>query len=122
MERTMRGLFSRVAATLVLMLLTTVTAWAANVTVTSETTSWTDGNTYNVTSNVTITDRITVTGTVTLNLGAGATLTATKGITVNTGNSLTINGTGTLYAGTTNGTDNTCGSNCAGIGDGDDDV
>lgn len=79
------------------MLLTTVSVWPNNVTVTNQTT-WTNGNTYNVTSNVTITERITVTGTVTLNLGAGYTLTAEKGITVGSGNSLTITGSGTLNA------------------------
>jgi hypothetical protein len=63
-------------------MLTTATAWAENVTVTSTTTAWTNGNTYNVTSDVTITERITVTGDVTLNLGEGCTLTAEKGITV----------------------------------------
>ena len=74
------------------------TAWAGEVTVTSETTEWTDGNTYNVTGDVTIDTRITVSGTVTLNLGAGATLTASKGIEVSEGNSLTIEGDGTLNA------------------------
>ena len=73
-------------------------AWAGEVTVTSETTEWTDGNTYNVTGDVTIDTRISVSGTVTLNLGAGATLTASKGIEVSEGNSLTIEGDGTLNA------------------------
>ena len=91
-------LCSRAAVVLLMMLLTATTAWAGNVTVTNETTAWTDGNTYNVTSDVTIDTRITVTGTVTLNLGAGATLTASKGIEVSQGNTLTIEGNGTLNA------------------------
>ena len=103
----------RAVMMLLVMMLTTIGAWAGNVTVTSATTAWTDGNTYKVTSNVTITERITVTGDVTLYLGAGCTLTAEKGITVVGGdgagnkvagkpngnaNSLTIEGTGTLNA------------------------
>ena len=75
-----------------------VSAWAGEVTVTGETTEWTDGNTYNVTGDVTIDTRITVSGSVTLNLGAGATLTASKGIEVSEGNTLTIEGDGTLNA------------------------
>ncbi len=89
---------ARTATMLLLALFTTATAWAGDVTVTSETTAWTDGNTYNVTSDVTIDTRISVSGTVTLNLGAGATLTASKGIEVSSGNTLTIEGSGTLNA------------------------
>ena len=67
-----------------------------------------------------IDNRLTVSGDVRLILCDGVTLTATKGITVNAGNSLNIygqrGGTGTLYAGTTDGTDVTCDRNCAGIG------
>ena len=87
-----------------------VSAWAGEVTVTSETTEWTDGNTYNVTGDVTIDTRITVSGTVTLNLGAGATLTAGKGIYVSEGNTLTIEGSGALMAG------ENCDNDHAGIG------
>ena len=82
----------------IFLLSAAVSAWAGEVTVTSETTEWTDGNTYNVTGDVTIDTRITVSGTVTLNLGAGATLTASKGIEVSEGNTLTIEGDGTLNA------------------------
>ena len=85
-------------------------AWAGEVTVTSETTEWTDGNTYSVTGDVTIDTRITVSGTVTLNLGAGATLTAGKGIYVSEGNTLTIEGSGALTAG------ESCDNDHAGIG------
>ena len=63
----------RVAMMLLMTMLTSVGAWAADVTVTSSTTEWTDGNTYNVTSNVTINDRIFVRGNVTLYLSAGKT-------------------------------------------------
>ena len=69
---------------------------------TSDATSWSDGTTYVVNSDVTIADRITVTGTVSLILCDGATLTASSGITVSSGNTLNIygqeSGTGTLTA------------------------
>lgn len=104
------GAARRAALLLLTMMLTTVTAWAGEVTVTSETTEWTDGNTYNVTGDVTIDTRITVSGTVTLNLGAGATLTAGKGIYVSEGNTLTIEGSGALMAG------ESCDNDHAGIG------
>ena len=52
-------------------------------------TAWTSGW-YYVGSDITISNRITVTGDVHLILGDGATLSATKGITVETDNSLTI--------------------------------
>ena len=64
--------------------------------VTSTTTTFKDGLTYKVTSNVTVSSRITVSGTVKLLLGEGATLTASKGIELSNGNQLTIDGTGTL--------------------------
>ena len=69
--------------------------------VASDTTAWSTG-TYVVNSNVTISSRITVNGTVNLILCDGAKLTASKGITVNEGNTLNIygqaGGTGTLTA------------------------
>ena len=90
----------RLLLTLLLLLLTATTTWADNVTLTSSTTSWTNGNTYVTNGDVNIADRITVTGTVTLVLTDGYTLTAPNGIEVRKGNSLTIeggtNGTGTL--------------------------
>ena len=90
----------RLLLTLLFMLVTVVTTWADNVTLTSSTKSWTDGNTYVTNGYVTIADRITVTGNVTLILTDGYTLTAPNGIEVRVGNSLTIeggtNGTGTL--------------------------
>ena len=71
---------------------------AGNVTVTSSTTEWLDGGTYNVTSDVTISSRIIINGDVTLNLGEGKTLNANKGIELSNGNKLTITGSGTLTA------------------------
>ena len=96
---------ARAAVTLFLAVLTTATAWADDVSITadgstvSDATTWTDC-TVNVTGSGTVTfsNRITISGTVTLNLGTGATLTASKGIAVHEGNSLTIDGTGTLNA------------------------
>ena len=94
------GATRRAAMLLLVMLLTTVTTWAEDVTLTSSTTSWTNGNTYVTNGDVTIANRITVTGNVTLILTDGYTLTAPNGIEVRVGNSLTIeggtNGTGTL--------------------------
>ena len=69
------------------------------IVLTSSTTAWTSGNVYTLgDTDVTIADRVTVTGSVTLILPAGRTLTASKGITVSKNNSLTISGTGTLNA------------------------
>ncbi len=80
----------------------------AQTIVTSSTTTMTSG-TYQVTEDVTISARITVSGDVTLLLGEGATLNATAGIQVQQGNTLTIDGKGSLIA--------TAGSNGhAGIG------
>ena len=78
---------------------------------------------YVVNKNVTITGRITVSGTVNLILCDNCTLTAKEGITVANGNSNpnTLNiyaqngGSGKLLAGT-DGTDCTCKQHCAGIG------
>ena len=90
----------RLLLTLLLLLVTAVTTWADNVTLTSSTKMWTDGNTYVTNGDVTIADRITVEGNVTLILTDGYTLNAKLGIEVREGNSLTIeggtNGTGTL--------------------------
>ncbi len=63
--------------------------------VTSETTTMTSGY-YYVLGDVTVTERITVNGNVTLNLDKDATLNAPKGIELSLGNSLTINGPGAL--------------------------
>ena len=63
--------------------------------VTSETTTMTSGY-YYVLGDVTVTERITVNGNVTLSLDKDATLNAPKGIELAEGNSLTINGPGAL--------------------------
>ena len=65
-------------------------------------TSWTDGNKYVLTGDVTLGSRVSVTGSAILVLRDGYTLTASGGIGVNEGNSLTIStqgaGTGELTA------------------------
>ena len=71
--------------------------------VTADTTTFEDGKWYVMSNSVTVSSRITVTGTVNLILCDGATLTASKGITVNSGNTINIyaqiGGTGELNAG-----------------------
>jgi|GEM_PF-2227370 len=83
---------------------------APPIAVTSSTREWTNGNRYIVNGEVTIPQRVTVSGEVTLILAEGAVLNAQKGITVNEGNKLTIEGSGTLNA--------TGASYAAGIGGG----
>ncbi len=70
-------------------------SFVTNNIVTSTTTTLTSGL-YSVISDVTVTERIQVSGNVTLNLSEGVTLTAKKGIEVSKFNSLTINGPGAL--------------------------
>ena len=70
-------------------------SFVTNNIVTSTTTTLTSGL-YYVISDVTVTERIQVSGNVTLNLSEGVTLSAKKGIEVSNGNSLTINGPGAL--------------------------
>ena len=83
------------------------------IAVTSETTTFADGMIYKVSSDVTVSSRITVSGSVKLILGEGTTLTASKGIEVSTGKQLTIEGTGKLVSTGTQ-TDNNNGT--SGIG------
>ena len=93
---------------------TAETKTCESYTVLTDQTAWADGTTYVANSNVTIADRITVTGTVNLILCDGATLTASSGITVASGNTLNIyaqsdgEGMGSLTA--------TGSANAAGIG------
>ena len=98
------GATRRAAMLLLVMMLTTATAWADGIsyldatgtqqscttytTVESSSTSWNSGW-FVVNSNTTISDRITVSGTVNLILTNNATLTASKGITV--GSDATLN-------------------------------
>lgn len=71
----------------------------SSITVDSSTTTWTNGNTYSVDGTVTIaTDRVRVSGNVTLQLNSGCVLTVQNGITVTGTDSLTIVGSGTLIA------------------------
>ena len=64
---------------------------------------------YMINADVTVEDRITISGNVVLHLGEGATLTAKKGIELSTGNTLTIEGKGAL-------TINGCDDGKSGIG------
>ena len=75
---------------------------------TAESTELTTGE-YKVYGNITINQRITISGDVVLNLGAGNTLTAKKGIELSEGNKLTINGPGSLII-------DDCNDNKSGIG------
>ncbi len=96
--------------------------------VNSSTTAFEDGQWYVASGNVTIDDRITVSGTAHLILSDNVTLTASKGITVASGNTLNIYpgstgdnvaGTGRLYAGCQldgNILTVSCDSSAAGIG------
>lgn len=97
----------RVAATLLFTMLMTATAWADDVNLTADgstvddVTTWTECTvTVSGTSTITFINRISISGTVILNIGEGATLTASKGIQVPNGATLTINesGTGILTA------------------------
>ncbi|MCR4654663.1 MAG: hypothetical protein K5770_00305 [Lachnospiraceae bacterium] len=77
----------------------TMTAKAAEtVVIGSDTKRWEQGNTYVLNNDVTIPDRIAVSGEATLKLNEGHTLTASAGITVPPGAKLTIEGPGTLEA------------------------
>ena len=62
--------------------------WATTVTPT--TTNWEDGKTYTLTEDTTVSERVTVTGHVTLILPDDLTLTCKQGITLETGNALRI--------------------------------
>ena len=73
-------------------------ALADSLPVESETTLWTDGNTYVVEDEVVINEKIEVQGTVILYLGKDGILTASKGIYVPENSGLTIEGTGELVA------------------------
>ena len=74
--------------------------FAEPIKIDSSKTEWKESvsDTYVLESDVTIEDRIRVTGQVTLQLNEGCTLTASKGITVNSNDVLIINGTGVLNA------------------------
>ena len=82
---------------------------SGDVVLTASHTTWENGKTYLLNSDVTIGERITVNGTVRLVLGTGCTLNAPKGIELSAGKKLTIDGRGTLNI-------NNCETNKAGIG------
>ena len=96
MKQKISQIFTKAAIAAALALFTTSTVSAQTI-VTSSTTTMTTG-TYQVTTDVTISARITVSGDVTLLLGEGATLNATAGISIQQGNTLTIDGKGSLIA------------------------
>ncbi len=95
--------------TLLLALVSVTMMWAEDVVLTSSHTTWEDGNTYVLDNNVTISERITVNGTVQLVLGEGCTLHAPKGITLGKEKQLSIYGMGML-------TIDNCTGNDPGIG------
>ena len=95
--------------TLLLALVSVTAAWAEDVVLTSSHTTWEDGNAYVLNDNVTISERVTVSGTVWLMLGEGFELKVPKGITLSSGMKLVIDGTGTL-------TIDNCNNYDAGIG------
>ncbi len=72
----------------------------AETTITPSTVVWDEDvdDVYILSSDVTVSSRINVTGEVTLHLNEGCTLTASCGIGVQKGNTLTIEGSGTLIA------------------------
>lgn len=101
---TIHSMIVKKALMLFIGLLTTTAIWAdinliADGSTVSTSTTWTNC-TVNVTGSgmLTFTQRITISGNVTLNLGAGSTLIATKGIELSAGNTLTIDGSGSLTA------------------------
>lgn len=74
---------------------------------------------YRVSSDVTITERITVSGNVILYLNPGCTLTASQGLYVRNGNTLTIEGDGNLVANGPSDIGAVIGSNAFGSGSGE---
>lgn len=92
MNMKLKTILARAMMTLLVAMLSFSGAWAQRdpIAVTSETTTFEDGNVYEVTADVSVSSRISVNGTVTLVLGEGTTLTATNGIEVLKGNMLTI--------------------------------
>ena len=71
---------------------------------------------YVVAEDVTVNDRMSVSGNVSLHIASGKSLRAYDGITVPSGSTLNISGNGKLFAGTSNGSNSTADDNNAGIG------
>ena len=86
----------RAVMMLVVMVLTTMTAWADNVN--NKMRNYWIGNTYYVTDDETVNECMNVTADMTWIISEGVTLTATEGITIAEGHTLTIGGMGTLIA------------------------
>jgi len=86
--------------------------WIMDVSTMDDKTRWngSDGKYFTISADVTIDERVEITGDITLILPEGKTLTANKGLNVSTDNALTIEGKGTLNA--------TGGNGQAGIGGG----
>lgn len=102
-NKAMNCFFAKTAVMLFLMAFTASTAWALDYTARGQT--YADAPTWmnctvNINGNgsVTFENRITIIGTVTLNLGANTTLVALEGIELAEGNTLIIDGSGTLSA------------------------
>lgn len=74
-----------------------------------------DGS-YVVADDVTVNDRMSINGNVSIHIASGKSLRAYDGITVPNGSTLRISGKGKLYAGTSNGSNSTADDNNAGIG------
>ena len=74
-----------------------------------------DGS-YVVADDVTVNDRMSISGTVNIHIASGKSLRAYDGITVPNGSTLRISGKGKLFAGTSNGSNTTADDNNAGIG------
>jgi hypothetical protein len=85
MKSELKRLFPRAAMTLLVMLLTSISAWA----------EW-DGGTYTATTNEIINTGINVNADATLTINSGVTITVNGGIVVADGKKLTITGSGTL--------------------------
>ena len=91
-----------------------LTAWAADATeLAAETTTWENGDYVVPAGGVTISDHITVNGTVNLTLTEGTTLTANAGITLSDGATLNVSGEGAMVV---NGSNNNASSTVAGTG------
>ena len=74
--------------------------WVMDISTMADKTSWneSDGKYFTLSADVTIDERVEISGDITLILPEGMTLTANKGITLKKDNALTIGGSGTLVA------------------------
>ena len=74
--------------------------WVMDISTMADKTHWNenDGKYFTLSADVTIDERVEISGDITLILPEGMTLTAKRGITLSDGNALTIEGSGTLVA------------------------